>query len=241
MKKIIFWLLVLSLLLIIGCAEEKQAEELREEKETASSPEDDSTEIAAEDETSAPAALPSGACAPGWKCISSQMKAYRNESCGFEQRVTCSLGCQNDTCRAASTCTPRFKCINDHRKGYQTESCTWINDVECPGGCEEGECLFYNETAAPEEAQAAAEAPLPDTGRTLRMGQQETVEINSEEHIISVYLLEPSRMKFSVDGFKTDWLEEGDTANIRGITLAVKEILFQSYSGGKQEVRFTVE
>lgn len=245
-KKIKLVALLFMLVILIGCAQEDSAEEVMEESETVSAFENDSAGIIAEDEIGAVTTLPLGACTAGWKCISSQIKAYRNESCGFGRRITCPLGCLNDTCRAASTCTSGFKCINDHRKGYQTEACTWINDVECPGGCEDGECLFYN-TSAAEEAEAVAPptraepSPPLDDSRTLRMGQQEMVEINNEEHVISLYILEQSRMKFSVDGFKTDWLEEGDTANIRGITLAVKEILFQSFSGGKQEVRYTVE
>ncbi len=245
MKKIIFLLLVLSLLLIIGCAEEKQAEELMEENETASSPEDDST---AEDEASAPLLLPSGACAPSWKCISSQMKAYQNESCGFERRITCPLGCQNDTCRAASVCTSGFICLGQagqQRRAYQTEGCTTINEVECPGGCEEGECLFYNETAAQEEAQAvqqaAAEAPPPDTSRMLQIGQQEVVTVGETEHTLSLTILEQNRARFTVDGFRTDWLEENQNVTIRGLKLTIKEIMFQSYDGGKQQVRYTLE
>ena len=198
-----------------------------------------------EQESAVPSSIPLGQCAPKWKCISSTTKAFQKQDCSWGERSKCPLGCFNDTCRAASTCDSGFKCINDHRKGYQTEACTWINDVECPGGCENGECLFYNASAAEDVAPPAAEedsSPLPiDNSKTLRMGQQETVEINGEEHVISVYILEQSKMKFSVDGFKTDWLEEGDSATIRGVTLDVKEILFQSFSGGKQEVRYTVE
>ena len=235
-----------SLVIIIGCGQEEQAEDLIEENTTTSAIENYSAETSVEEEIETPASLPLGACEVGWKCISSQIKAYRNESCGFGQRITCPLGCQNDTCRAASVCTSGFKCISDYRKGYQLEACTWINDVECPGGCEDGECLFYNASAVEEVAAPAATAadsspPPPDNSKTLRMGQQETITINEEEHVLTLYILEQSRVKFSVDGFKTDWLEEGDRAAIRGITIKVNEILFQSFSGGKQEVRYTVE
>lgn len=246
MKKIMIVVVLCLFILLVGCADNNQAEELNEENATASDLDNVSESITEErqEEINVPISLPTGQCIPGWKCISSQMKAYRNESCGFERRIRCPLGCQNDTCRAATVCTSGFVCVNQYMKGYQTEACTTINDVECPGGCEEGECLFYNASAVQEAAAPAAESspsPPADDSRILRMGQQEKVEINGEEHVISVYLLEPSRTKFSVDGFKTDWLEEGDTAHIRDVTITVKEILFQSFEGGKQQVRYTVE
>ncbi|HLC71133.1 MAG TPA: hypothetical protein VJI32_03945 [Candidatus Nanoarchaeia archaeon] len=230
---------VMLFILILGCNSEEQAS--LQENETPTVLENISQETP---ESSSDIDLPAGECLVGWKCISSTVKAYREPDCSFGERVQCPLGCFNDTCRAASTCTSGFKCINDHRKGYQTEACTWINDVECPGGCEEGECLFYNASAmeiTPEpEVEEEPAAPV-DNSRTLRMGQQETIDIGDEDRVISIYILEQSKVKFSVDGFKTDWMEEGDTVLIRGLTITVKEILFQSFSGGKQEVRYTVE
>ena len=247
MKKIIPAVFFLLFILLIGCGSQEQVEELMEENATISADDTVSQAITedGEQESAAPSSLPPGQCAPQWKCISSTTKAFQKQDCSWGERSKCPLGCFNDTCRAASTCDSGFKCINDHRKGYQTEACTWINDVECPGSCENGECLFYNASAVQDVASPAAEqessSPPVDNSKTLRMGQQETVEINGEEHVISVYILEPSKMKFSVDGFKTDWLEEGESATIRCVTLDVKEILFQSFSGGKQEVRYTVE
>ncbi len=244
MKKIIMLALLLLFIVIMGCSQAELAEESIAENTTVVLLENTSESMVEEISEVSPS-LPSGQCLPTWRCISSQIKAYQKADCSWGERITCRLGCFNDTCRAGSTCESGFKCINDHRKGYQTEACTWINDVECPGGCEEGECLFYNASAVEDIAAPAAivedPSPPPDNSKTLRMGQQETVEINGEEHVISVYILEQSKMKFSVDGFKTDWLEEGDTATIRGITITVNEILFQSFSGGKQEVRYTVE
>ena len=249
MKKIMVVLFLLLSLVIIGCGQKGSVEESttadsRISMNTSEPIADEQITAEGSEEIAVQSSLPPNQCAAGWKCISSQIKAYRSTNCSFGQRVQCPLGCLNDTCKAASVCTSGFKCINDHRKGYQTEACTWINDLECPGGCEEGECLFYNASAVEDVAAPAATAassPPPDNSKTLRLGQQETITINEEEHILTLYILEPSRVKFSVDGFKTDWLEEGDSATIRGVTLDVKEILFQSFSGGKQEVRYTVE
>ncbi len=233
-------LVMVVCVILLGCSQEADILDQQEVSTNDSVPEDNVPEGTIVTNVSAP-----GECDAGWKCISSSMKAYRQEDCSFGERVQCPLGCFNDTCRAASTCSSGFKCINDHRKGYQTEACNWINDVECPGGCQDGECLLYNETAAQqaqqETAQAAADAPPPDTSRTLSMGEQEVVEINEQEHIISLYILEASRTKFSIDGFKTDWLEEGNSILIRGLNLTIKEILFQSYPGGAQQVRYTIE
>lgn len=248
MKKIMAAAFLLLFVLLVGCADKNQAEDLNEEKASVSAVDDTSQPITEEGQekiNAPPSSLPAGQCATGWKCISSTMKGFQNLNCTWGERSKCPLGCFNNTCRAASACVSGFKCINDHRKGYQTEACTWINDAECPGGCEQGECLFYNASAVEEATALAAEedisTPPVDNSRTLRMGQQEAVEINAEERVISVYILEQSRMKFSVDGFKTDWLGEGETATIRGLTITVKEILFQSFSGGKQEVRYMVE
>ena len=81
MKKIIIAVLLLLLVIVIGCGQEETAEELVEEEETFPALENDSTERRAEDEIDTPVPVPPGACTPVWKCISSQMKAYQNESC----------------------------------------------------------------------------------------------------------------------------------------------------------------
>lgn len=246
MKKIMMVVVLCLFILLISCADNNQAEELNEENATAFDLDNVSESITEEgqEEINVPLSLPAGQCAAGWKCISSQMKAYRNESCGFERRIQCPLGCQNDTCRAASVCTSGFICLHN-RRAYQTEACTTINEVECPGGCEEGECLLYNETAAREAAeaaqQAATEAPPPDTSRMLQIGQQDLVVINDINHTVSLSIVEQSRAKFRIDSFQTDWLEENQNVTIRGLKLTIKEILFQSYDGGKQQVRYTLE
>ena len=232
MKKIIPAVFFLLFILLIGCGSQEQVEKLMEENATISADDTVSQAITedGEQESAAPSSLPPGQCAPQWKCISSTTKAFQKQDCSWGERSKCPLGCFNDTCRAASTCDSGFKCINDHRKGYQTEACSWINDVECPGSCENGECLFYNASAVQDVASPAAEqessSPPVDNSKTLRMGQQETVEINGEEHVISVYILEPSKMKFSVDGFKTDWLEEGESATIHTVTFYFKNNVF---------------
>ena len=249
MKRTIVMMLLLLSVVIIGCGQEESAEgsDTADALVSANTSEQITAEQITEEgpeEIEAPSSLPPGQCVSGWKCISSQMKAYRLANCSFSQRVQCPLGCLNDTCKAASVCTSGFICLQN-RRAYQTEGCTTINEVECPGGCEDGECLPYNATAtaeaAAEQAAAAASAPPPDTSRTLQMGQQDLVTLGETEHSISVSILEQSQVKFNVDGFKTDWLEEQESIIIRGLNLTVREILFQSFSGGKQQVRYTVE
>lgn len=244
MRKRLFMLFfLLALFFLVGCVSKTEQPAL---------PENDSLlseeELSLPNETNEliPASLPAGACTPGWACISGQLKAYRTENCTFVQRRECPLGCQNDTCRASSVCEQGFKCLDERRVGYQTLVCTWDHVKECPAGCVNGDCLPENATVQnatetpalqqPEEAPA----PPPDTSKSLRPGEQAIVENDGEEYVLEIYILEEGRVRLSLDGAKSDWLEEGNSFTARGITVTVKEILFQSYGGGTREIRYTI-
>ena len=234
---------LLALLFLVGCASKTEQAVL---DENSSLPADQEAPLLNEtEEEQMPASLPSGACTPGWTCISGQLKAYRTENCTFIERRECPLGCQNDTCRASSVCEQGFKCLDERRVGYQTLVCTWDHVKECPAGCANGDCLPENATVQNASTEAApqteeAPAPPPDTSKSLRPGEQALLENNGGEYILEIYVLEESQVRLSLDGAKSDWLEEGDSFTVRGITITVKEILFQSYGGGTREIRYTI-
>ncbi|MDP3640197.1 MAG: hypothetical protein Q8R53_03280 [Nanoarchaeota archaeon] len=242
MRKMRLLLFCIALLFVGGCVSEP-------EETTASgngtSLEESNASLGNETETQNFPSLPAGQCTPGWTCLSGQIKAYRTGNCTFIERRECPLGCQNDTCRASSICEQGFKCLDERRVGYQTLVCTWDHVKECPAGCANGDCLPENATAQNASAEAAPQtaeipAPPPDTSKSLQPGEQAILENNGEEYVLEIYILEESRVRLSLGGAKSDWLEEGDSFTARGITITVKEILFQSYGGGTREIRYTV-
>ncbi|MBI2661900.1 hypothetical protein HYX11_00380 [Candidatus Woesearchaeota archaeon] len=87
-----------------------------------------------------PATTTSSTCVPGWKCISSTMKAYLNEDCTWKGKSTCKLGCANNACIVGSVCTSGFKCMNNNTKGFQNEDCSWDQTVTCDLGCKNAAC-----------------------------------------------------------------------------------------------------
>jgi len=88
-----------------------------------------------------PATTTPNTCVPGWKCISSTMKAYLNEDCTWKSKSTCKLGCANNACIVGSVCTSGFKCMNDNTTGFQNEDCSWDQTVTCDLGCKNGACV----------------------------------------------------------------------------------------------------
>ncbi len=203
--------------------------------------------------------LPAGLCQPHWECADDDYRRHQLENCTWLKPEKCERGCFDGTCRAAPTCAVGFKCIDEKRRAYQKEDCSYLNKIPCEWGCEEGKCKEKpaNATAANE---TAAYVPVPTAPTTsyaveneegqveeedkiiysLKLGEQQEIEISGTKHNVSIYNLEAGRVILKVDGIKSEWIEQDGNftyGNI-GATFHVQAVLFQTY--GTKAVDFTV-
>ena len=199
-------------------------------------------------------------CTAGWECSDENYKIYVLENCTRTEVTKCDRGCDNSTCRAALVCTVGFKCIDSERRAYQAEDCSWVNKKKCDWGCEEGKCKeqpanLTNTTtdsaspAVPEKSSYSAIAENqeetvtePQTIYTLKVGEQQQLEMNGAVRNVSIHFLEPTQVMLSVNGIKSDWIPEGGSFNYEniGVEFNIEWILFQSFAGGKQEIGFSI-
>lgn len=225
-KTILLIVLLLAACFIAGCAKEEQA---------------NVNETAAENQTYAETPV-SGACEPKWKCIGSDTKAFQLENCSFTDRKECPLGCFNDTCRIKEACVVGFKCKDKTTKGFQTEGCRWISETKCEWKCENAECVPKPENLTEEEiveVEEPAPAPVVITPENrLALGETVTIVSGGVNYELSIYILEPERVKLKLNTQKSDWMAEGDTATFFGgsVSITVNEILFQSHDEGVKAV-----
>jgi len=194
-------------------------------------------------------------CAAGWKCIGKWKKGYLSADCQWSRETQCTLGCKQGECNVGKVCAVGFKCVDKNKMGYQTENCGWIKTKKCPGGCLQGECLpepEKNETATKNSIQkeikdsAIDDSTLAETKKdmvhTIKLTETTNLKFNNKNYTIQLYNLESDRAKIKINDVRSDWLSEGQSFTYRGeITLTVKEILYQRYSGGKQQVGYTVK
>ncbi|MBI2146612.1 hypothetical protein HYU22_04690, partial [Candidatus Woesearchaeota archaeon] len=69
----------------------------------------------------------------------------------------------------------------------------------------------------------------------------DNITVGGIGHSISIYAIEPARVRIVVDDLRSDWATEGSTITFsNGVTLVIKEILFQSFSEGQRKVVYTV-
>lgn len=194
-----------------------------------------------------------GPCPPGWKCISKWTKAYQYENCSWSPaRLECPLGCLNNTCVLGKTCPSGFKCLDENRLAYQTEDCLFINIKKCEWRCQNDECLPLpenytetlnqtNETLVEVPPTPVIEAPKEEIHK-LSFGQTEVIEVNGKKYNLSLYNLEPDRVIIALDNFQSGWLfDQGNFTFSVGITIFIREILFQSYAGGTREVSYVIK
>jgi len=197
-------------------------------------------------------------CTPHWECADENYKVYVSEDCTKkEAAVKCERGCVDGECRAAEICTTGFKCVDDFRRGYQKEDCSFISKKDCDWGCFEGQCqeqptnIYTNASDVPEEPAYSAIAENQEdeeveeerTIHTLKVGEQQQIQINGVQTNVSIHFLEPTYVTLKVNGIKSNPVpEQGNTTyeNI-GATFHIEWILFQSYAGGKQEIGYSVE
>lgn len=226
MKKV---LLVLIAFLIIGCSPDVEVPETVESVE----------EVAEEPSPLAEEPVSEEACTAQWRCISSYVKAYQIANCSFTERKDCTLGCENGSCAAGKTCHAGFFCKNENTRAYRTEVCSWRNEKDCEFGCEDAECLNATNATIIEEPEE--EVPTGPANRVLKMQETTSMAKDGISHNISLYLIEPGRVRLNIDNERTDWIMEGTNTTIFGLRFSILEVLFQSYAGGKRELVFTVE
>jgi len=243
MRNIIF--LVILFLFVVGCTPDNPNQELETGSDTILESTSNATlnvsEIESQNTTG-----PAGACTAAWVCLSSSQKMYRYENCSFDQRQDCRFGCTNGTCRAPPTCTVGFKCHGQHVKGYQLEDCSWISETKCDYGCENAQCrnVSSSETETLNETvtSQSTSSPPPQNFNTIRVGETLTLDVEGTAHPVNIYTMESGRAKITVDGQRSDWLEEGGSFTYAsGVTITIQSILFQSYEGGTRVVEFVLE
>lgn len=248
-------LIVVAFLIIIGCAEdiaediaEDAAEENLEIKIRENTAEELITGQSEEQEQELMEEnLPEGVCREGWKCISSNVKAYQRANCSFGERKNCQLGCENNTCRVRESCTVGFKCKSQYIRGYRLESCDWISTTRCEFGCLNAKCLPEPEAGetetgtngedavgGEESGDETAEAPAP----ALILNEGEIIDVNGQD--LSIYLLEPERVKIRINAQRSNWLAEGESYTGSGVKITIVGILYQSYQGGTRAVEYEV-
>ena len=186
-------------------------------------------------------AAKAGACASEWVCINSDTKIFRLQNCSFAQRQDCKFGCANNTCKLAPVCSPGFTCHGTYSKGYQQSDCSWISETKCEYGCKDAKCLGKpNETIV--AVSTSTPAPVAASWPYLSVGEKVEVSTNNTVYNMSIYILDPDRVQMKLGEKKSDWLSEGESYHFfYGVTITIKEILFQSHEGGIRKVGYELE
>ncbi len=181
-------------------------------------------------------------CQPGWKCLSSTLKIRLLANCSFGERQSCTYGCANESCNPPPVCEPGWKCKGSMERGYQENTCDWIQETKCEYGCFNATCQAKpNETTTPAEVMPSDTSPPRPSVSIIKVGEVQEITANGGVHNLSVGILEPERVRMSLDGFRSDWLSDGQSFTFgSGVTIKVHTILFQGFAGGKREVEYTV-
>jgi hypothetical protein len=179
------------------------------------------------------------ACTSTWTCLSSTIKIYRYANCSFGEKQVCKYGCKNETCRSAPTCETGFKCNGGYARGHQEKNCEWTLEEKCPYGCKDGRCQPQpNETIVTESPASITppeETVVSEPTNIIAVGQKQVVN----SHNVSIYILEPTRVRMLLDERRSNWLEEGQNETLgNGVKIVIVAIYFQEYAGGKREVEY---
>ena len=243
LKKKLILILLSVILLLISCEEETPA------IETTTTPD------AAE-----PVVAPLAACAEKWICINKTVSAHLNANCrGNNQTIW--TECLDGTCKIEEIdiCSAGFKCKNSNERGFQLEDCSWERKENCEFGCdfESNKCFATNQTPIINltinktvkvnttiNSTTNSSSNTTNTSKvaypTLKLG--ETVTVNDRN--LSIYILEPERVRVKLNQYKSDWLADGENHlfNLtQGLTrIYIREILFQPYEGGKRQISYEV-
>jgi len=236
-KKILFFMVIIACLFLLSCQPSAKTE---------------TTALETASETVA-------GCTAHWECAEEDYQHFQAENCSWSRPEKCERGCVEGACKPAEVCTTGFKCIDDFRRGYQKEDCSFISKKDCEWGCDTGKCqekptnIFTNATApkepdtpkysAIEENKEEGEITAPKTTYTLKVGEQQQIDVKGTPVNISIHFLEPNQVTLKVNGIKSNPIpEQGNTTyeNI-GATFRIEWILFQSFAGGKQEIGYSVK
>ena len=239
-KKFILIILVVLTVVIFGCNQGEPSVEIND----ATINESETGESNIDGNQSETGDLVDGQCVPRWICVSSRFKSFQSKDCSLAEKVECKLGCQEGNCRSAPTCERKFACKNSRDKGLQIEDCSWVGVIECEWGCSNATCNLEPEKSnITKIAVEETEETIPKaTVYSVKQGEEISVSAGGTNHNISIYIIEAGRAKLKVDSFKSDWLMDGGNATFSsGITVFIREILFQAYEAGQRSVGFTVE
>lgn len=184
--------------------------------------------------------LPESPCSPAWVCISSSFRAYQYGNCSIGQREECSDKCEGGTCvkpeRIATICTTGFKCMNENIQAFQQEDCNWISKTYCEWGCNNKVCRDKPNAT---EQSSETTVVVPDI-RTLNIGEIQILESSGKQYNLSIYILEESRVRLKLNELKSNWLQPGGNVTFStGVTIYLRDILFQPYDGGVKAVEYT--
>ena len=188
-----------------------------------------------------------GKCEEAKVCISSVYIADRNADCSISGKKKCTLGCVDNACKIGETCDVGFACLSETWHGYRKSDCSWTQKSLCENGCADGSCVEVNNSLASNMTENSSSAksvdkvvtpaPSSPTIYTVQFGSSIVVS----EHEVSIYNLEPDKVRISIDGKNSEWLSEGANVTLSGLQVFIKGVYLQSYQGGKQEVDFSLE
>ncbi len=75
----------------------------------------------------------------------------------------------------------------------------------------------------------------------LMIGESETYDINGTQYTVEATFIDDDEVRFTINGESTNSLNEGSTFRLRdGTVIGVREIDFQNFAGGIQQVEFTL-
>jgi hypothetical protein len=131
-------------------------------------------------------------------------------------------------------CDRGWKCKNSVTRGFQDAACFWINSEKCEYGCENSTCNPEPVVEVVPESDEET-VPPPTVYPTLSTG--ETVIISGKN--VSIFTMDPGQVWFLVDGKRSNPIKEGDTMTFWGVTITVKEILFQGFDGGLRQISYS--
>jgi len=118
----------------------------------------------------------------------------------------------------------------------EIENITEENITAPPVGPSAPENITANET----EETEAEEEPEEEL-KTLNFHEEQVIEIDGIEHNISIHNLEADQVIIIIDDLKSGWIAEKDIFTYaNGLTIYVKEILYQPYAGGIQAVNYKI-
>ncbi|MBU0460676.1 MAG: hypothetical protein KKH52_02950 [Nanoarchaeota archaeon] len=177
---------------------------------------------------------PTETCNASWQCLDENTKAYQLENCSYTQESACSAGCENGSC-IIETCAPGWKCKGEYYRAYQSDTCAWVNKVKCDFGCLNATC--QNETVTETTTE---EAPAAPTSNLLKMGEIFNVTSGGNYYTLAIYNIGAEGVQLSINGKSSPWISDNTNYTSGSLTILVKDVYFQPYSGGKQEITYLI-